>query len=84
MSADSFVVDVPDTPENVRAFGRPGSGETQRLLTTLLDERQYPAKDLIVLYHERWEQELVYDELKTHQRERPVLHSQTSAGVVQE
>ena len=64
--------------------GRPGSGQPHRLLTTLLDERQHPAKDLIVLYHERWEQELAYDELKTHQRERPVLHSQTPAGVVQE
>jgi hypothetical protein len=64
--------------------GRPGSGQPHRLLTTLLDERQHPAKDLIVLYHERWEQELTYDELKTHQRERPVLHSQTPAGVVQE
>ncbi len=47
-------------------------------------EWRHPAKDLIVLYHERWEQELAYDELKTHQRERPVLHSQTPAGVVQE
>ena len=64
--------------------GRPGSGQPHRLLTTLLDERQHPATDLIVLYHERWEQELAYDELKTHQRERPVLHSQTPAGVVQE
>ena len=64
--------------------GRPGSGETHRLLTTLLDERQHPAKDLIVLYHERWEQELADDELQTHQRERPVRHSQTSAGVVPE
>lgn len=26
-----------------------------RLATTLLDERQYPALELIVLYHERWE-----------------------------
>jgi hypothetical protein len=25
-----------------------------RLATTLLDERQYPALALIVLYHERW------------------------------
>ena len=49
-----------------------------------MDERQHPAKDLIVLYHERWEQELAYDELQTHQRERPVLHSQTPGGVVQE
>jgi hypothetical protein len=63
---------------------RPGSGETHRLLTTLLDEKLDPAETLIVLYHERWEEELAIDELKTHQRERPVLRSQTPAGVVQE
>lgn len=64
--------------------GRPGSGETHRLLTTLLDARKHPAKRLIVLYHERWEEELAIDELKTHQRERPVLRSETPDGVVQE
>src|SRR6516165_2498995 len=64
--------------------GRPGSGEVHRLLTTLLDEVLDPAEALIVLYHERWEEELTIDELKTHQRERPVLRSQTPAGVVQE
>lgn len=64
--------------------GRPGSGETHRLLTTLLDARKHPAKRLIVLYHERWEEELAIDELKTHQRERPVLRSETPGGVVQE
>jgi hypothetical protein len=64
--------------------GRPGSGEPHRLLTTLLDDKLDPAKALIVLYHERWEQELTIDELKTHQRERPVLRSQTPGGVVQE
>ena len=64
--------------------GRPGSGQPHRLLTTLLDERLDPAETLIVLYHERWEEELTIDELKTHQRERPVLRSQTPAGVVQE
>ena len=37
-----------------------------------------------MLYHERWEEELTIDELKTHQRERPVLRSETPAGVVQE
>jgi hypothetical protein len=37
-----------------------------------------------VLYYERWEEELAVDELKTHQRERPVLRSQAPAGVVQE
>jgi hypothetical protein len=64
--------------------GRSGSGEKHRLLTTLLDATRHPAKDLIMLYHERWEEELAIDELKTHQRERPVLRSETPAGVVQE
>ena len=35
-------------------------------------------------YHERWEEELAIDEIKTHQRERPVLRSETPRGVVQE
>jgi hypothetical protein len=64
--------------------GRPGSGEVHRLLTTLLDDKLDPAQTMIVLYHERWEEELAIDELKTHQRERRVLRSQTPAGVVQE
>jgi Insertion element 4 transposase N-terminal/Transposase DDE domain len=58
--------------------------EVHRLLTTLLDAPKHPAKDLIELYHERWEEELAIDEVKTHQQERPVLRSQTPAGVVQE
>lgn len=64
--------------------GRPGSGERHRLLTTLLDAHRHPAKQLILLYHERWEEELTIDEFKTHLRERPVLRSETPAGVVQE
>lgn len=63
---------------------RVGCQQKHRLLTTLLDEKADPAKDVVVLYHERWEEELVIDELKTHQRERPVLRSQTPGGVVQE
>lgn len=64
--------------------GRPGSGEKHRLLTTLLHPSHDPAKTLIELYHQRWELELAIDELKTHQQERPVLRSETPAGVVQE
>jgi hypothetical protein len=64
--------------------GRPGCGEKHRLLTTLTSACRHPAKRLIALYHERWEEELVIDEVKTHQRERPVLRSETPAGVVQE
>lgn len=39
--------------------------ETIRLLTTVSDRRITP-RDLIGLYHERWEVELAYDEIKTH------------------
>jgi hypothetical protein len=63
---------------------RPGAGEKHRLLTSLLDEQEHPAKTLVELYHGRWEEELAIDELKTHESGRPVLRSQTPAGVVQE
>ena len=63
---------------------RPGAEKKHRLLTTLLDARKHPAKRLVALYHVRWEEELAIDEIKTHQCERPVLRSQTPAGVVQE
>jgi hypothetical protein len=63
---------------------RGGHHEKHRLLTTLLDAKVHPAQTLVELYHVRWEEELTIDELKTHEMERPVLRSQTSAGVVQE
>jgi hypothetical protein len=63
---------------------RGGHQEKHRLLTTLLDEKLHPAETLVELYHVRWEEELTIDELKTHEMERPVLRSQTPAGVVQE
>lgn len=79
---DGIVVRVIDY--TLRDKARPGAGKPHRLLTTLRDARLDPAQRLIELYHERWEEELAIDELKTHQRQRPVLRSQTPAGVVQE
>lgn len=63
----------------------PGYGETHRLVTTLLDPQRYPVLDLICAYHERWEVELVIDEIDTHQRlsGRP-LRSLKPVGVIQE
>lgn len=43
-------------------------GQVYRLVTTLLNPRLAPALELIGLYHERWEIELVIDEIKTHER----------------
>jgi hypothetical protein len=45
-----------------------GSEPLYRLITTILDHEQAPAKDLAALYHERWEIETTLDELKTHLR----------------
>ena len=68
---------------------RTGHGEKHRLMTNLLDAEEYPALELIVGYHERWEEELVFDEQKTHQdprrAEKPAhLRSETPDGVRQE
>ncbi len=60
-------------------------GQVYRLVTTLLNPRLAPALELIGLYHERWEIELVIDEIKTHERvQRKVLRSKTPEGVRQE
>jgi hypothetical protein len=56
-----------------------------RLATTWLNPRPAPALDLIACYHERWEVEVILDEIKTHQRlQQPVLRSRTPDGVRQE
>ena len=56
-----------------------------RLVTTLLDPEQAPARELAALYHERWEIETALDELKTHLRgARIVLRSKTPDLVQQE
>lgn len=56
-----------------------------RLLTTLLDPVVAPAEELAALYHERWEIEGAFDELKTHLRgAKIVLRSKTPDLVRQE
>ena len=56
-----------------------------RLLTTILDPKQAPARELAALYHERWEIETAFDELKTHLRgAQIVLRSKTPELVRQE
>jgi hypothetical protein len=62
-----------------------GGPEVYRLITTLLDPTRAPAQELAALYHERWEIETAFDELKTHLRGRNiVLRSKTPELVVQE
>lgn len=62
-----------------------GYGERHRLITSLLDPAIAPALEIACAYHERWEIELVIDEVDTHQRlvGRP-LRSLLPVGVIQE
>ena len=64
---------------------RTGCGQRHRLITNLTDADPYPARELVALYHERWEIEIDNDEVTTHQVDRAVeLRSKTPAGAVQE
>jgi hypothetical protein len=64
---------------------RPGAGERHRLITDLTNPEDLPAYQAPAVYHERWEEELAFDEIKTHLSGRAIpIRSKTPAGVVQE
>jgi hypothetical protein len=65
--------------------GLPESEPRCRLMTSLLDPVAAPALELAALYHERWQVEAVFDELKTHLLQgRRVLRSKKAPLVRQE
>ncbi|MFS8104041.1 IS4 family transposase [Lentzea alba] len=55
-----------------------------RLVTTLLDHHRHPATELVTLYHQRWEIETAYLELKSTILGGRVLRARTSQGITQE
>ena len=67
-----------------------GAGETIRIRTSLLDPVKFPDRDLAILYHQRWESEIAFDELKTHYMAtgdgKPPTHfrSKKPDGILQE
>ena len=68
-----------------RLEGVEGSEPLYRLAATILDHERAPATELAALYHDRWEIETAFDELKTHLRgARIVLRSKTPDLVRQE
>lgn len=76
---------LPETLE-LRAIGYQRRGfRPQTLLTSLLDADRHPASEIVALYHERWELELGFDEIKTHTLEREeALRSRAPERVRQE
>jgi hypothetical protein len=78
----------PSLPRTFRAravrYQRKGF-QPQSVLTSLLDPQEYPARDVARLYHERWEIELGYDEIKTEMLgAEPTLRSKSPEAIEQE
>ena len=71
---------------DVRAIRYQRKGYPPRtLLTSLVDATQYPADELRALYHERWEIELGFGELKTDMLQRlEAIRSRSPEAVNQE
>ncbi|MGH3308119.1 MAG: IS4 family transposase, partial [Nocardioides sp.] len=70
------------TIDDGRDHDHPGG---YRLFTTILDPAEATAAELAAAYTQRWEIELAFDELKTHQRgPRTVLRSKSPDLVLQE
>jgi transposase IS4-like protein/DDE family transposase len=62
-----------------------GKDELYRLVTTILDPGLAPAKDLAVLYHERWDIEGYFKQIKSVQLNADkILRSKSPDGVRQE
>lgn len=82
------ITDVPGIHVRVVEYDVPnrlGKGEVFTLVTSILDHEDMGAVDLAEAYRERWEAELAFDELKTHERGTAmVLRSKSPEMVVQE
>jgi len=76
---------MPKTMQVHAVKYRVNGHEPQLLLTSMLDHECYQAIDVAQLYHERWEIELSYDEIKTHMLEREeALRRKTPKAISQE
>ncbi len=71
---------------DVRAIRYQRKGYPPRiLLTSLVDAKQFPADELRTLYHERWEVELGFGEIKTDMLQRlEAIRSKSPDAVAQE
>lgn len=98
LGTDDFIVEMkvsrfarrkdPSLPRSwvVRAIRYcPPGCDPQWLLTSMLDSETYPAREIIALYHERWEIEMGYDEIKTEMLDREeTIRSRSPERVRQE
>lgn len=82
-SARGVTVRVIDAHVEITTEAATRTG-TYRLITTLLDPGEAPARELVRLYHERWEIETAYCELKSTILGGRVLRGRHPAAITQE
>jgi hypothetical protein len=58
--------------------------EPWRLVTSLLDHERYPARELVELYHRRWQVETTYFSIKATMLDGRILRSRSVPGLDQE
>jgi hypothetical protein len=78
---------MPGIPVRVIDYQVPGrgSGEVFTIATSITGHQDLPAPELAAAYHQRWEIELAFDEVKTRQRGPAViLRSRSPDMVLQE
>lgn len=80
----TVTVRVIEAEITVTTGGKPHHTGRYRLLTTLTDHRAFPALDLVALYHQRWEIETAFLEMKSTTLGGRVLRARTPAGIDQE
>jgi Insertion element 4 transposase N-terminal/Transposase DDE domain len=62
-----------------------GSGELCTIVTSVTDHQDLPAPEIAAAYHQRWEIEIAFDEIETHQRgPAAILRSRSPDMVLQE
>ena len=77
--------ELPETWTARRIMYQQTTGEIKGFITSLIDPINYPLKELLSVYWERWEIEMGYGEIKQKQLLNEVLlRSQTATGVEQE
>lgn len=75
---------LPPTCE-VRRIEYSVKGKQFVVITSMVDAERFPAAEVAALYASRWELEMVFDDVKTEQRDAaPTLRSKLPDGVYQE
>jgi hypothetical protein len=79
------LTDLPGIRVRVVDYDVPGGSELFTVVTSVLDYQELPAPEIAAAYRQRWEIELAFDEVKTHQRgPAAILRSRSPDLVLQE